>query len=203
MCEKQCVMLVTGVFRAGDQIKLLALFPQDEELENGVVAKPLGFNALVLPWANSIRPLKLGGDEIPTRITDEHVLAAKDVIANMRHEEKLRFIENPALQKHYAYLEAVAMGEEDPEWSDNEDDMTKPSKSQFELPRLQNALATFTAIFGKPETEEELKSIEAELKKRKSAKQRPAKTAPARKRKSTSLSTSGEKSKKRNKKTAS
>ncbi len=89
----------------------VALLPQAEELdEEGIQTKPPGFHLITLPFADDFRRLEIEKSENVPKA--EHIDAAKQVVKNLRIRFNSQNFENPALQKHYASLQAMALERE-------------------------------------------------------------------------------------------
>ncbi len=108
---KQCA-ICRLIPRRGVVARFVALVPQPEKAdEQGGIIQPAGMWMVFLPFADDIRKLKFE----PTPIADDRLkLAAKKVVDKLTLPE-LPTIPNPALQKHYAVIQAVALQERLPE----------------------------------------------------------------------------------------
>eukprot|EP00927_Polykrikos_kofoidii_P066420 TRINITY_DN62017_c0_g1_i1.p1 TRINITY_DN62017_c0_g1~~TRINITY_DN62017_c0_g1_i1.p1 ORF type:complete len:645 (-),score=103.23 TRINITY_DN62017_c0_g1_i1:96-2030(-) len=118
---KKQVALVRYIPRRSSQPVLAAMFPQAEREEgsgSGQVAPP-GFNMVLLPWGEDIRSLRFAAPEatVPGAITSPEITgAARRVVASMRLDGFAPgCVENPVVQKHYAAVQALALGEDKPE----------------------------------------------------------------------------------------
>ncbi|RDD40807.1 X-ray repair cross-complementing protein 5 [Trichoplax sp. H2] len=93
--------------------KFVALVPQKEVLdEHKVQVVPPGFNVVFLPYAEDFRQLKY--EETPAPM-NEQVDKAKDIVKSLTFQYNPDKFENPALQKHYSNLEALALDRDVPE----------------------------------------------------------------------------------------
>lgn len=93
--------------RANTAPRFVALLPQKEEFdEDGVQLLPPGLHVIYLPFADDIRALDL--PSAPTASTEQIVLAKK-VVKTLRIRFDSHNFENPALQKHFAALQAIAL----------------------------------------------------------------------------------------------
>merc|ERR1719264_2210002 len=96
---------------------LLALMPQAERLDpgSGDQLQPPGFHMIRLPWGEEIREIDLplpDGLRLPPGIVD----SARNTINAMRLDDfQPGCAENPVLQKHFAAVQALALGEDCPE----------------------------------------------------------------------------------------
>jgi len=85
----------------------VALLPQTETFDHeGLQTNPCGFHLIHLPYADDIRHI----DVPPSPTTDnEQILKAKKIVKTLRIKFDSLNFENPALQKHYANLQALAL----------------------------------------------------------------------------------------------
>jgi len=100
------------IYRRRTIPKLVALVPQPEVVDDmGGQVQPPGFHVIFLPYADDIRAIEF---DTTNHVVagPELVLKAKQVIKSMRLNWVPSKIENPALQKHYAALQANAIDEE-------------------------------------------------------------------------------------------
>eukprot|EP01094_Clydonella_sp_ATCC50884_P000497 TRINITY_DN10386_c0_g1_i1.p1 TRINITY_DN10386_c0_g1~~TRINITY_DN10386_c0_g1_i1.p1 ORF type:complete len:641 (+),score=205.12 TRINITY_DN10386_c0_g1_i1:133-2055(+) len=96
--------------RANTAPRFVALAPQREEFdEDGVQLLPPGLHVLYLPFADDIRALDL--PHAPTAST-EQIVSAKKMVKTLRVRFDSQNFENPALQKHFAALQAIALERE-------------------------------------------------------------------------------------------
>jgi ATP-dependent DNA helicase 2 subunit 1 len=122
--------------------RFVALLPQLEQLDaEQCQVLPPGFHVIFLPFADDIRALKFE----PAPIAPvELVQQAKAVVNSMRLKVASDSIENPALQKHFAALQALALDEEVP---DHVRDELQPPPSL--LAKAADAAAALSiAVFG-------------------------------------------------------
>jgi len=119
--------------RRGTLPSIVALVPQREILEeDGSQTQPPGFNLHFLPYADDIRKptippmLSASGDQ-------DLVRAAKKFIKAL-HLKGLPEVMNPAIQKHYDILEALALEEElkDDETPDETMSMFQTASKKYE-----------------------------------------------------------------------
>lgn len=151
--------------------KLVALLPQAEILDqDGDVVSPLGFLVVVLPFADDVREptFPRGGEEEEedgenegARATAEQVLKAKLLIAKLCNTKPFdpREYENPALQKFWHNLEALALDQRAGEdggaaggWNEGENDLLcLPNEEElvFDEDFVQTA-EDFVQSFGGP-----------------------------------------------------
>jgi ATP-dependent DNA helicase 2 subunit 1 len=122
MLNKNKVAIVKFIPREGANIRFCALVPQKECFDEDFFQTPPGFNLIFLPYADEIRSntdiMKRvkNADEIKSaeeEITNVQMEAARRLIKKMNIEFDSRNFENPSLQKFYATLQALALGEQD------------------------------------------------------------------------------------------
>ena len=86
--------------------RLCALVPQREQLDElQLQVKPTGLAVIWLPFADDIRRL-----ELPPRVKPRPELkrAMKDIVRSIQLQDDLE-LSDPALQQHYANLQALAL----------------------------------------------------------------------------------------------
>jgi ATP-dependent DNA helicase 2 subunit 1 len=99
--------------RVNSAPRFVALLPQAEELdEDGSQMTPPGFHLIYLPYADDIRELTI---EPVTKASQEQIVKAKKLVKSLRIKFDSRNFENPALQKHYAAIQALALERENVE----------------------------------------------------------------------------------------
>jgi ATP-dependent DNA helicase 2 subunit 1 len=91
--------------------RMVALLPQRETADDdGTQLFPPGWHVIYLPFADDIRTLELP----PPGVFDaDDVKAAKAMIKKLRIRFDSSRFENPALQRHYANLQALALDRDD------------------------------------------------------------------------------------------
>lgn len=119
MLDKQVVAICRLVPRKGLPVRLVALMPQQEELDEiGTQLKPAGLVMIPLPFKDDIREpeLDLLPDEKPS-IPADCQEAAVELVTKLTLQDAFNpdNYENPSLQRHYAYLQALALDEDEPE----------------------------------------------------------------------------------------
>ncbi|CAD5120731.1 DgyrCDS9292 [Dimorphilus gyrociliatus] len=118
--------------------RFVALVPQEEERdEQGVQQVPSGFHAIFLPFSDDFRKIKAVED--PITANSDQVEAAKQLISSLNIPFQLDMIENPALQTHFANVEAIALDRDMP---DKVTDLTKPDVGAM-MKRASKALKEF------------------------------------------------------------
>eukprot|EP01114_Cavostelium_apophysatum_P012748 TRINITY_DN2924_c0_g1_i1.p2 TRINITY_DN2924_c0_g1~~TRINITY_DN2924_c0_g1_i1.p2 ORF type:complete len:398 (+),score=128.73 TRINITY_DN2924_c0_g1_i1:75-1268(+) len=109
--DKIAICLLTA--RANVSCRFVALLPQAEEFdeEDGMQRTPPGFHIVYLPFADDIRNVAV--EPFPKAENHRlHVEKAKKIVKTLRIKFDSRNFENPALQKHYAGLQALALERE-------------------------------------------------------------------------------------------
>eukprot|EP01097_Dermamoeba_algensis_P001097 TRINITY_DN1410_c0_g9_i1.p1 TRINITY_DN1410_c0_g9~~TRINITY_DN1410_c0_g9_i1.p1 ORF type:complete len:669 (+),score=163.30 TRINITY_DN1410_c0_g9_i1:275-2008(+) len=91
--------------------RFVALVPQLEKYDShdGTQIQPSGLHLIFLPFADDIRHVDV--TEYPLA-SEEQITKAKKVVKLLRINFDSRNFENPALQKHYASLQALALERE-------------------------------------------------------------------------------------------
>uniref|UniRef100_A0A8C7QED2 DNA helicase n=1 Tax=Oncorhynchus mykiss TaxID=8022 RepID=A0A8C7QED2_ONCMY len=93
--------------------RFLALVPQREELDEGQAQiEAPGFHGIFLPYADDIR--NLDAPQLPTA-SDAQVDKMKEIVHKLSFKYRSDAFENPVLQQHYRYLEALALDPMAPE----------------------------------------------------------------------------------------
>lgn len=116
MTSKNKVAIVKFIPREGANIRFCALVPQKETFDEDYFQTPPGFNLIFLPYADEIR----SSEDILKKhkfkqgsVSKEESEAAKKLIKKMNIDFDSRNFENPSIQKFYATLQALALGEQD------------------------------------------------------------------------------------------
>eukprot|EP00429_Kryptoperidinium_foliaceum_P015425 CAMPEP_0176046538 /NCGR_PEP_ID=MMETSP0120_2-20121206/23108_1 /TAXON_ID=160619 /ORGANISM="Kryptoperidinium foliaceum, Strain CCMP 1326" /LENGTH=547 /DNA_ID=CAMNT_0017379949 /DNA_START=51 /DNA_END=1690 /DNA_ORIENTATION=+ len=115
MMERKLMAVIRYVARRNATPCLAVLLPQAEVVdEDGIQTRSPGFHMIRLPWGEEIRTVGLPSPELPPPSPDL-AAAARRVVASM-HLGGFRpgCAENPVLQKHYAAVQALALGEDKP-----------------------------------------------------------------------------------------
>lgn len=108
------VAIAVMIARAKSQPRMVALFPQPEVLdEHKVQIKPPGMHVVFLPYADDMR--KLEYEEDMPQASDEQVATMAKIVNKLKYEHSPDAFENPALQKHFRNLEALALDRPAPE----------------------------------------------------------------------------------------
>lgn len=136
--------------------QLVALVAQDEIVSAGGQVEPPGMHMIYLPYADDIRhveELNSYVDGAAPRATDDQI---KKAAALMRRIDLKDFsvcqFSNPALQRHYGILEALALEEDEmPEIKDE----TLPDEEGLSRPGVVNALEAFkVSVYGESYNDE-------------------------------------------------
>ncbi|XP_013638444.1 PREDICTED: ATP-dependent DNA helicase 2 subunit KU70 [Brassica oleracea var. oleracea] len=151
--------------------RLVALVAQDEIESDGGQVEPPGMNMIYLPYANDIRDIEelhsKPGVAAP-RATEDQL---KKASALMRRLELKDFsvcqFANPALQRHYAMLQAIALDED--ELGETRDE-TLPDEGGMNRPGVVKAIEEFKeSIYGDDSEEESDSGAKEKSRKRKAA----------------------------------
>jgi len=114
-CAARKVMAIGKlVARGNTKPRLVALLPQMEETdESGYQSSPPGFHIIYLPFADDIRDLqKVTEQQIRVKPSVDQVEKARAVVRNLKsgkYDYNPENFPNPALQKHYRAIEAIAL----------------------------------------------------------------------------------------------
>ena len=142
MIEKDKIAIVRVQVRENSSVRFCALLPSMPKDNLDDEAQP-GFYLIVLPFADDMRDLDAimaaGGFTVGEKsekpvvetLTKDEKYAAKILIKNMTIKDfKSRDFENPTIQKFYAWLQALALGEEEPE---PVQDLLEPNKEDMKI----------------------------------------------------------------------
>ena len=125
---KDKVAIVKFVSREGTIVRFCALYPQKEVFDEDLFQTPPGFNLVFMPYADEIRSTEdiLKKNKIEAdHVSEKQFEAAKKLIKKMNIDFDSRNFENPTLQKFYSTLQALALGENEIEKTE---DSLKPNK---------------------------------------------------------------------------
>ncbi|CAN0246272.1 unnamed protein product [Ascophyllum nodosum] len=140
MMSKKVYALARFTRAIGAAPRIVALLPQEELEEDGAQLSPPGLHAVVLPFADEVREAVskapkeekeegVEGVNVKTEVSVEGVQAAEGLVRTLRLEAfDCHQFENPALQRHYAALQAIALSEESIGWDPKKDDTTRPDE---------------------------------------------------------------------------
>ncbi|KAL8487481.1 hypothetical protein ACS0TY_023519 [Phlomoides rotata] len=130
--------------------QLVALVAQDEIVSASGQVEPPGMHIIYLPYSDDIRPIEeLHTDTSPTapRATEDHIKSASSLVkrVDLKNFSVCQFA-NPALQRHYAVLQALALDED--EIPDVKDE-TLPDEEGLARPGIVKALEEFKlSVYG-------------------------------------------------------
>lgn len=117
LSHRKLMAIARYIPRRNSEPVLVALLPQTEnaDVSGTEQLQPPGFHMIRLPWREEIRDLELPMTEgmvFPTALSD----VAREVVRAMRIDGfRPGCVENPVLQRHFAALQALALGEDAPE----------------------------------------------------------------------------------------
>jgi len=190
--RKNYVIIASGVLRSSETVKLFAMLPREERVnEQNEIIEPCGFDVILLPWANDIRHPKFGAEiekekklregepvqpvKAPNSLIEKGMNLMKAM--NLATDEAGRFLpySNPAIDKHFAILEYAALDqEEDFSWDETRDDETRITEEHL-TPEIKRAIKDFANEYGGPENAEAVKENEKKRKPMKEGKAAPKK----------------------------
>ncbi|XP_011073828.1 ATP-dependent DNA helicase 2 subunit KU70 [Sesamum indicum] len=136
--------------------QLVALVAQDEIVSTSGQIEPPGMHMIYLPYSDDIRPVEeLHTDTNPMapRATEDQIKSASLLVkrVDLKNFSVCQFA-NPALQRHYAVLQALALDED--EMPDTKDE-TLPDEEGLARPGIVKALEEFKlSVYGENFEEE-------------------------------------------------
>lgn len=137
-------------FGSSTHPQLVALIAQDEIISAGGQVEPPGMHMIYLPYCDDIRnteELHMDATFTTPRASDEEIKKATTLLkrVDLRDFSVCQF-SNPALQKHYAVLQALALEEDEiPEIRDE----TLPDEEGMARPGIVNAVEEFKlSVYG-------------------------------------------------------
>nr|ATA62878.1 putative KU70-like protein [Cupressus sempervirens] len=128
--------------------QLVALLPQEEVTNSSGQIDPPGLHMIYLPYSDDIRrieKLHMSTDGPVPRASKEEIDKATAMIKKLELREfSVYQISNPALQRHYAILQALALDENEdlPETKDE----TMPDEESMQRPGITNAVQEFKDV---------------------------------------------------------
>ncbi|CAA6658963.1 unnamed protein product [Spirodela intermedia] len=141
--------------------QLVALIAQEETSNSSGQVEPPGMHMIYLPYSDDIRYPEehyLNDDAIASRPTDDQIRKASALLKriDLKNFSVCQF-SNPALQRHYSILQAIALDEDEmPEVKDE----TLPDEEGMARPGIVRALEDFkAAVYGENHDQEEAASI--------------------------------------------
>ncbi|XP_072958461.1 ATP-dependent DNA helicase 2 subunit KU70 [Typha angustifolia] len=143
--------------------QLVALVAQDEITSSSGQVEPPGMHMIYIPYSDDIRhaeELHMAVDDSAPRATDEQIKKASALLRRIDLKDfSVCQFANPALQRHYGILQALALGED--EMPDIKDE-TLPDIEGMARPGIVNALQEFkTSVYGENHEQEEADSAAA------------------------------------------
>ncbi|XXG46985.1 hypothetical protein AAC387_Pa02g1703 [Persea americana] len=136
---------------------LVALIAQDEITSSSGQVEPPGMHMIHLPYSDDIRhaeELHMAIDATMPRAIDDQIKKASVLLkrVDLKDFSVCQFA-NPALQRHYAILEALALGDDEmPETADE----TVPDEEGMARPGVVNALEDYkVSVYGENHDQEE------------------------------------------------
>ncbi|PRQ38078.1 putative DNA helicase transcription regulator SAP family [Rosa chinensis] len=136
--------------------QLVALVAQDEIMSAGGQVEPPGMHMIYLPYSDDIRhteELLMGSDGAACHASDDQISKAAALINRLDLKDFSVFqFSNPALQRHYAVLQALALDEDDiPEIKDE----TLPDGEGMSRPGVVRTIEEFKhSVYGENYDEE-------------------------------------------------
>ncbi|XP_071702193.1 ATP-dependent DNA helicase 2 subunit KU70 [Rutidosis leptorrhynchoides] len=136
--------------------QLVGLIAQEEIIEGGGQIEPPGMHMIYLPYSDDIRPIEELHAEpsgVLSAATDDQIQKAAALVKRVDLKDfSICQFSNPALQSHYAALQALALDEDEmPEIVDE----TLPDEEGMSRPGIAKALEEFkVSVFGENYDEE-------------------------------------------------
>ncbi|KAK3124631.1 hypothetical protein QOZ80_7BG0589640 [Eleusine coracana subsp. coracana] len=160
--------------------QLVALVAQEEVTSSGFQVEPPGMHMIYLPYSDDIRypeEVHVTSDDAP-RATDEQIKKASSLLKRIDLKDfSVCHIANPALQRHYGILEALALGED--EMPDIKDD-TLPDEVGLGRSGVVKTIEEFKAsVYGENHDQEEADATAAKASRGEASKKRKAITDAA------------------------
>lgn len=124
---KEKYVLCELIIRKDTPARLVALYPQQEELdENRLQITPPGFHVIYLPFADDFRQ---NDRELKAEKNPESIELFSKAISKLKFSYDPDMFKNPAIQKLWSELEAIALEREQPE---ELEDLTVPDVERHE-----------------------------------------------------------------------
>ncbi|KAH9313981.1 hypothetical protein KI387_022608, partial [Taxus chinensis] len=156
-----------GFYGNSQSPQLVALVPQEEVTSSSGQIDPPGLHMIYLPYSDDIRrneKLHMSTDGPISRASKEQIDKAAAMIKKLELKEfSVYQISNPALQRHYAILQVLALDEngELPEVKDE----TMPDEESMQRPGITKAVQEFKeVVYGTDYDFEEAKAEKAKAK---------------------------------------
>ncbi|KAI5081910.1 hypothetical protein GOP47_0001653 [Adiantum capillus-veneris] len=156
-----------GVAFLGSNCRMVALVAQAEVSNEIGQVEPPGIHMIYLPYSDDIRHIeKMHGSVENTmpQASNEQIEKATAMIKKLDLKDfTYANYSNPALQRHYAILEAVALKEDDFELADPKDDTLPPEEQMQKLAIAQLVKAFKDSVYGPDHDleEQELATLKA------------------------------------------
>lgn len=140
--EKKKFMLCEIIARTNVSPRLVAMCPQEEELdENRLQTTPPGFHLIYLPFADDFRKIE---QKITVEPSKENINLFKNCISKLKFKYSPDDFKNPAIQKIWSEIEAIALDRSEPE---EIEDLTLPNYERIDK-RAGQFIAEFVEKFG-------------------------------------------------------
>ncbi|KAI3918697.1 hypothetical protein MKX01_042017, partial [Papaver californicum] len=141
--------------------QLVALVAQEEITSPSGQVEPPGMHMIYLPYSDDIRNIEeqfMDANSVTPRATDDQIKKAAALVkrVDLKDFAVCQFA-NPALQRHYAILQALALDEDEmPELNDE----TLPDKQGMSRQGIINALEEFkVSVYGENYDQEEADAL--------------------------------------------
>eukprot|EP01018_Ginkgo_biloba_P006362 Gb_35352 [translate_table: standard] len=162
--------------------QLVALIAQEEVTNLSGQVEPPGLHMIYLPYSDDIRhieKLHMTTDGPVPRASEEQIDKAAAMIKKLELKDfSVYQIANPALQRHYAILQVLALGEDD-ELPDTKDE-TMPDEEGMQRPRIAKVVQAFKdVVYGQNYDVEEAEAEAAKAKGSEASQKRKASTEVA------------------------
>ncbi|CAL1409025.1 unnamed protein product [Linum trigynum] len=151
--------------------RLVALVAQEEIISDGGQFEPPGMHMIFLPYSDDIRDIEqsqLTTKRPAHRATEDQIQKAAALMKRIYLKDfSVCQFSNPALQRHYAVLQALALDEDEmPEIHDE----TLPDEEGMSRPVVAKAIQEFrTSVYGEDYDEADDKPRESEASKKRKA----------------------------------
>ncbi|KAH7424041.1 hypothetical protein KP509_12G086800 [Ceratopteris richardii] len=167
-----------GVAFLGSSCRMVALVAQAEISNEFGQVEPPGIHMIYLPYSDDIRHIEKmhGSMESPlSKASDEQIQKAMAMIKKIDLKDfTYANYSNPALQRHYAILEAIALKEDDFELADPKDDTLPPEEQMLKPTIAQSVKAFKDSVYGPNHDLEEEEAAAQKLKGTAAAQKRKA-----------------------------
>ncbi|CAA3022081.1 ATP-dependent DNA helicase 2 subunit KU70 [Olea europaea subsp. europaea] len=150
------VFFAVAFYGSSTHPQLVALVAQEEIMSTSGQVEPPGMHMIYLPYSDDVRPveeLHTDTNAMAPRATDDQIKSASALVrrVDLKSFSVCQFA-NPALQRHYAVLQALALDED--EMPDVQDE-TLPDEEGMARPGVVKALEEFKlSVYGENYDEE-------------------------------------------------